>query len=304
MPRSLRQPLEEANATELWPWSDVPHVNWDEATVWPRISVVTISYNQAEFLEASIRSVVLQKYPNLEYIIIDGGSTDNSVEIIRRYAEHINFWCSEADKGPAAGLNKGFAKATGDLFAFLNADDMYLPHTFRRMAQLSARHLAADVIYGDGYLTDSAGVLRKPTYSDAWDLRRLAYGTCVLVQPATFFTREAFLRTGGFNEQHKSFWDAGLWVDLALAGASFKHVNEFLAVFRLHADSITGSGRWDEEGARVMDELFQKIIGRKRRTTDKLLSLWLRLFKFSGHARWSLDYNLFLRSIRKGSRMF
>ena len=303
MTNNLRAPLEQANAARVWPWSEAEGTQWDERVSWPKISVVTISYNQCDFLEASIRSVILQNYPNLEYIIIDGASTDNSVEIIQGYSENVSFWCSEPDKGPAAALNKGFARATGELFAFLNADDMYLPNTLKRAAQLFDQYPSADVIYGDGYLTDSAGELRKPTYSDPWSLRRLAYGTCVLVQPATFFRREVYLKTHGFNEQHKSFWDAGLWVDMAMAGATFQHVKEFLAVFRLHAESITGSGREDEGGARVMDELFERIVGRSKRPSDKFMSFLLRLVKFSSHPRWSLDYKLFLRSIHKGSRL-
>jgi glycosyltransferase involved in cell wall biosynthesis len=270
---------------------------------WPKISVVTISYNQGRFLEDTIKSVLSQNYPNLEYIVIDGGSTDSSVEIIERYAQQLSYWCSEPDNGPASGLNKGFRQATGDIFAFLNADDLYLPHSLRRAAELFREHPATDVIFGDGYLTNSAGELRKPTYSDPWSLWRVAYGTCVIVQPATFFTQKAFRLTAGFNEAHRAFWDASLWVEMALAGAKFHHQKEFLAVFRLHNLSITGSGREDEEAARVEDELFVRVVGRPRRTTDELLALFLRLVKFCGHPRWSLDYKLFLRSIQRGTRL-
>lgn len=271
--------------------------------LFPKISVVTISYNQGRFLEDSIESVLSQQYPNLEYIIIDGGSSDNSVDILKKYSDRIAYWCSEADGGPASGLNKGFKLATGDIFAFLNADDLFLPHTLQRFAHLFQNKPGADVIFGDGYLTDSAGELRKPTYSDPWSLWRMAYGTCVIVQPATFFTREIFQRTKGFNEEHKAFWDAGLWVEMAQAGAKFQHVKEFLAVFRLHKSSITGSGREDVEEARVEQELFNRIIGRPKRPSDKLVSLFLRLVKFCGHPRWSLSYKLFLREVQKGTRL-
>lgn len=267
----------------------------------PRVSVVTISYNQGKFLEAAIKSVVDQGYPNLDYILIDGGSTDNSSEIIARYRDQFSFWCSEPDGGPANGLNKGFKHATGDIFCFLNADDMFLPYTLQRVAELFQQHRNADVVYGDGYLTDSQGELRKSTYSDPWNLWRMAYGTCVIVQPATFFTREIYRRTKGFNEEHRAFWDAGLWVEMAQAGAKFQHVKEFLAVFRLHKSSITGSGREDVEEARVSEELFKQIIGRTRRPSDKLVSLFLRLVKFLGHPRWSLSYKLFLRDVQRGS---
>jgi glycosyltransferase involved in cell wall biosynthesis len=265
---------------------------------WPKISVVTISYNQGRFLEEAILSVLHQDYPNLEYIVIDGGSSDNSVEILNQYAGQLTYWHSQPDTGPAAALNKGFAHASGEILAFLNADDLYLPGTLARVAALFAGDNAADVIYGDGYLTDSNGKLRKPTFSDPWNLQRLAYGSCTIVQPATFFKRDAFRKTQGFNESHKAFWDATLWVDMARAGAEFHYEREFMAVFRLHGHSITGSGREDFEESRVMDEIFEKVIGRPRRASDRIVSAFLRLIKFLGHPLWSLDYNRFLRSIR------
>jgi len=265
---------------------------------WPRISVVTISYNQGRFLEEAILSVIQQQYPNLEYIVIDGASSDNSVEILKKYSDQLTYWHSQPDSGPAAALNQGFKHASGEILAFLNADDLFLPGTLKRVASLFAANQSADVIYGDGYLTDSNGKLRKPTFSDPWNLQRLAYGSCTIVQPATFFRRDVFQKTGGFNESHKASWDASLWVDLAHAGARFHYEREFLAVFRLHGHSITGSGREDVEELRVMDEIFEKVIGRPKRASDRATSLFLRLVKFLGHPLWSVDYNMFLRSIR------
>jgi glycosyltransferase involved in cell wall biosynthesis len=299
MPKKLRPPLDQANAPRVWPWIEEPGTEWGERISWPKISVVTISYNQGEFLEASMRSVLLQDYPNLEYIVIDGGSTDNSLETIKHYAGHLTFWCSESDPGPTSALNKGFDKATGDIFAFLNADDMYLQNTLKRAVELFEQHPTADVIYGDGYLTDSSGVLRYPTYSDPWNLKRLAYGTCILVQPSTFFRAEAYHRTQGFNESHRNCWDATLWTDMALVGARFHHEKDFLSVFRLHHNSITGSRREDAEGKRVMDEIFEKIIGRHATKMDRVLSLWLRFIKFAHHPRWTIKYRLFRRSIQQ-----
>ena len=268
---------------------------------WPRISIVTLSYDQGAFIEEAIRSVVLQKYPNLEYIIIDGGSTDGSVEVIRGYEDALTYWCSEPDSGPAAALNKGFRLATGDIFSFLNADDLYLPGSFRRIASRFATHPKTDVLYGNGLMTDESGRLRMPIFSDLWDLWRMAYGISVIVQPATFFRKEAFLKTGGFNEELSSYWDAGLWTDLALSGATFDHSKDFLGVFRLHNCSITGSGRMRQQSTRNMDAIFKKIMGRRKRLSDRVLSLLLRLHKASRHPRRTLGYKVFLNSVRNGN---
>src|SRR6266581_9380891 len=111
------------------------------------------------------------------------------------------------------------------------------------MAAVFRAHPSKDVIYGDGYMTDASGNFRRPIFSDAWSLSRLAYGACVIVQPATFFKKQALLKTNGFNEKYLACWDAGLWADLSLSGATFRQERESFGVFRMHTDSITGSGR-------------------------------------------------------------
>src|SRR6266568_7556231 len=161
-----------------WPWTEakdwLPELQ-PNGQAWPKVTIVTPSYNQGHFLEETIRSVLLQGYPDLEYIVIDGGSTDGSIEIIQRYSKELAHWSSEPDGGPAAGLNKGFRGATGEIFSFLNADDFYLPGAFYRIANIFSADRSVDVVYGDGYMSDVSGRLRKPIFSDAWSLWRLAY---------------------------------------------------------------------------------------------------------------------------------
>ena len=295
------EPLQRPPVSSGWPWEE--SLSWTAVVPagrpWPRISIVTLSYNQGRFIEDAIRSVLLQGYPNLEYIIIDGGSTDDSVEVIRKYEDKLAYWSSEPDRGPAAALNKGFQVATGEIFGFLNADDLYLTGSLHTIANLFGIHSSVDVLYGDGYMTDESGRLREPIYSDRWNLWRMAYGSCVLVQPATFFRKQAFLKTNGFGEEFSSTWDAGLWADLALSGAVFHHARESLGIFRLHSDSITGSGRLSQHFPRDMETIFQKIMRRRRRLSDHALGFLLRLLKFSGHPHRTLGYKLFLHSIGK-----
>lgn len=168
----------------------------------PKISIVTPSFNQAEFLEATIDSILSQNYPNLEHIIIDGGSTDGSVEIIKRYESHLHFWCSEPDKGQYDAINKGFAHSTGEIMAWLNSDDMYCPWTLKTVASIMS-----DLPQVEWLTTLSPG---------GWDW----YGFCTGFKSTLGYSREAFLDgyylPKGKNgitwiQQESTFWRRSLW---------------------------------------------------------------------------------------------
>jgi glycosyltransferase involved in cell wall biosynthesis len=241
-----------------------------------KISVVTISYNQNLFLERTILSVLNQGYPNLEYIIMDGGSTDGSIETIRKYEHHLAFWRSGPDGGPGAALNAGLARCTGDIVGYLNSDDFYLPGTMAKMATTFNQRPEVDVVYGNGYFADVKDNLTRPIYSDPWSLRRFAFGGACVIQPGSFFRLEAFRKTAGFNEASRTSWDAELWVDLALAGARFLRSKEFFAAFRLHPDSITGSQRIQAAYEKERNALFNRIVGRDASVLDRTVRrpLW------------------------------
>ena len=233
----------------------------------PKISVVTISYNQGQFLEETIQSVLGQNYENLEYIIIDAGSTDNSIEIIKKYEDHLAYWCTEKDNGPASGLNKGFAKATGDYFYYLNSDDVLLPEVFHKVAKFIEDYPDQDVYYGHGYRTDGELDEKYKVYSDLWNLNRYRFILCTVIQQATFIKAEAFRGINGFNEKNRSQWDGELLVDLGLWGAKFKRFNFHTAIFRVHDQSSTGGAGDHQLYLKVREKLAHRIQQQKNYTT-------------------------------------
>jgi glycosyltransferase involved in cell wall biosynthesis len=213
-----------------------------------KISIVTISYNQAKFLERAILSVIEQDYHDIEYIVVDPGSTDGSRDIINKYNDKIKKIIFEPDKGPADGLNKGFASATGNIFGYINADDYFDGGAFSYVDTFFQVNPETDVLTGAIRLVDrkEKPKIRKRT-ADRFGLKLFAAGTCMVGQQATFFRQEAFQRSGGFNIHNHTCWDAELLVDMALAGCSFNTVYKILGNFRIHGMSISGSGRLNRE---------------------------------------------------------
>lgn len=205
-----------------------------------KISIVTISFNQAEFLERCILSVLEQDYDDIEYIVVDPGSTDGSREIIEKYRDKIRKVIFEPDNGPADGLNKGFAHATGEIYAYLNSDDILYPGAVTQFAR-AFRKSHADVISGNTNLIDVDGRCLATRYSHRFNPRAYIYYGCVLLQQSTFFRAFAFYKTQGFNIENPISWDGELWFDMALAGARFGRISGVYSGFRLHEGSITMS---------------------------------------------------------------
>jgi glycosyltransferase involved in cell wall biosynthesis len=262
-----------------------------------KISVVTIAYNQAEYLEAALRSVLDQDYAHIEYIVVDPGSTDDSRDIIQRYADRITKIVFEPDAGPADGLNKGFSHATGDIFFYINADDIVLPGAFRTIAKHFDQHPDIDIIYGHGMQLDAAGRAVRRLYSTRWGLRAYGYGACNVSQQATYFRSSIFRAVGGFNPKNCTCWDGELLVDMALARGSFLRVPEFLGGFRVHQDSITGSNRLYAEYPQDTARIAEKIFGRPVRRFDALWRILYRGTKSLRHPTIMAD-KLVVRRIR------
>lgn len=231
----------------------VSRPSFDEKTIiaqgssWPRISVVTPSFNQGHFLERTILSVLNQNYPNLEYIIMDGGSTDGSAEIIRRHERHLARWVSEKDGGQGDAIRRGFRLCTGRILAYLNSDDVYLPDTLRRVGRLFRDRPGIDVVYGNKYLTDEedrvVGERRLTPYIRPISSLGFLYGGFGISQPAAFWTRDMYYKVGEIDPAFVHCMDTDLFVRFAMHRARFQFVREYLAGGRIHQSSKTSTLR-------------------------------------------------------------
>ena len=207
-----------------------------------KISIITPSYNQGRFLEKTIRSVLLQNYSNLEYIIIDGGSTDNSIEIIKKYQPWLSYWVSEPDRGQSNAINKGFEQATGNIYAWLNSDDIYLPNALNVVAQKFAEENNASLgaLVGMGYKIDRSGkvVYEYPQNSKLNFQAFLDWRKSHFLQPSCFFTKEAWDCSKPLDESLNYCMDLDLWLKMAQK-FSFKRLNQVLSYALAHQEAKT-----------------------------------------------------------------
>jgi glycosyltransferase involved in cell wall biosynthesis len=226
------------NNTKGWPWNyELLHGSsvLPGGKTWPKISIVTPSLNQGRYLEEAIRSVLLQGYPNLEYIIIDGGSTDESLSIIKKYQPWITYWVSEEDRGQSHAINKGFTKATGDIFAWLNSDDVYQENALVTVAQALAGKCEA-LLVGDSIITDGPDRLsgrvdrRRPSWEE------MAYDARSFPQPSVFWTRDLWDLAGPLNEELYYVMDYDLWLRMRPHAVEEIFLDHVLSYARSHPE--------------------------------------------------------------------
>jgi glycosyltransferase involved in cell wall biosynthesis len=219
-----------------------------QAAPWPRVSIVTPSYNQGQFIEETIRSVLLQGYPNLEYIIIDGDSTDSSVDVIREYEPWLTYWVSEPDNGQSEALNKGFARTTGTILTWLNSDDRFQPGAIQAGVEFLQDHPDVGIVYGNCAKIDENSRLIGTFPTSDFDLRRHLV-VDLIPQPAALFRCIVWEEIGPLNTQFHYIMDYDLWSRAALH-FSIVHIPILMADMRLHASSKTV-----DQTVRFMDEL-------------------------------------------------
>lgn len=214
----------------------------------PLVSIITPSYNQAQYLEETIQSVLDQDYPHLEYLIVDGGSTDGSREIIERYSQHLAWWVSEPDRGQTDAINKGFARARGEILAWLNSDDTYLPGAVREAVDWLGSLPKAGMVYGDANLIDENGQVIGKFPARQTNYRRLRRGYVHIPQQASFFRAHLWKQVGPLDPSFYFAMDYDLWVRLARV-SELQYAPRLWANFRLHSSGksvIADSRCWPE----------------------------------------------------------
>ncbi|WP_218079988.1 glycosyltransferase family 2 protein [Anthocerotibacter panamensis] len=259
MPRLAELPAPSPEKTG-WPWTEqstpLP-ATLPDGTRWPKITIVTPSYNQGQFLEETIRSVLLQGYPNLEYIVIDGGSTDNSVEVIRKYKKYLTYWVSEADRGQGHALNKGFARATGYIYNWLNSDDFFARDILAKVGAHFAQ--GGEVLYGNCYFTDADGTPTHLYDTRAFSIEDL-FERNFIGQPTVFFRESLWKDYGPIQETLRFIVDYELWLRWALRHVQFIYQPEIVAYYRLHdaSKSTTQIRTNQNESIALMRDLIHR----------------------------------------------
>jgi glycosyltransferase involved in cell wall biosynthesis len=266
----------------------------------PRISVITPSYNQVNYIEQTIQSVLGQNYPNLEYFIIDGGSTDGSVEIIKKYEKQLAWWVSEKDSGQANAINKGFSKCTGDIICWLNSDDLYMPNTFHTISKFFTERSEKKIVLGNCisfYEHNPSRVLgtNMKKFAEHYALNLFDY----IFQPSTFWSRAALESTGPLNETVHYVFDWEWYLRMQKGNVNFVYTDTVFSLYRFHDSHKSGTG-----GNKRRDEILEFY--RKFNSPQEVKALeqhfWLQDKKDSPWFRFllktdRLKYRLFFKSL-------
>jgi glycosyltransferase involved in cell wall biosynthesis len=238
----------------------------------PRITVVTPSYNQAQFLEQTILSVIGQEYPNLEYFLMDGGSNDGSFDIIKKYEKHFDYWQSEKDGGQTAAINAGFARSTGEILCWLNSDDMFMPGALLKIGKIFQSISEPTVIFGNclHFYEKSAKARGSDVVSDhkAYKLELSDY----VIQPSSFWAKSTFENVGILDETYNFGMDWEWFLRAKQKGVKFVPIPDYLSLYRIHDAHKSGSG-----SAKRDDEIVKLY---RAYANEKIVKAFLKLNKY------------------------
>jgi len=244
----------------------------------PKISIITPSYNQGKYIEQTILSVLAQDYPNFEYIIIDGASSDNSVEIIKKYSDKLAYWVSEPDKGFADAIHKGFQRANGEILYWLNSDDLLFPNALKTVGSFFYAYPNVDVVFGDRHIIDCwSKLIMKQRYCfyTEWLFK---YGKSI-PQECTFWRKDIYWKVGGLNQALNYAIDLDLWCRFAATG-TIRHIPFYLGAFRRHdegkSSTIYSKGR--TEALAILTKYYGKYPSEKVKRMFNFTVGWLRRF--------------------------
>lgn len=222
-------------------------------TDWPLVSIVTPSYNQAAFLEQTLRSVLEQDYPAIEYLVADGGSTDGSVDILKRYASKLAWWVSEKDHGQAEAINKGFTRAKGKFIAWVNSDDYYEPGAIKAAVEVLEANPQLGMVFGDVQVVDKDGRVLNNLHYGNWGLNELMTFH-IIGQPSVFMRREVLEKAGHLDLSYHFMLDHQLWLRMGLQ-APMQYIPRLMAGAHYHEDckNLQQAAEFGKEAYRIAD---------------------------------------------------
>jgi glycosyltransferase involved in cell wall biosynthesis len=269
-----------------WPWTEqsepLPQ-RMADGSEWPRISIVTPSYNQGQFIEETIRSVLLQGYPNIEYIIIDGGSNDNSLEIIKKYEQHLTYWISEQDQGQSHAINKGWQKSTGDYLAWMNSDDCYLANALNDTVKIFLE-CNCDFIYGPSYGGSSLQDMQIVEGKGIRDFKlktllKFFYAVENIIPSQSVFVSQPLLTQVGFLDENLHYcMDLDFFARIALTNPQVYRNSTPICFYRTHDMAKTSRlGQYMKKEAIEIAQKYSRLL--QRRDSQKIT----RLISYSKH---------------------
>lgn len=266
--------------------------------IYPKISVITPSYNQGKFLERTIQSILNQNYPNLEYIICDGGSTDESIDIIKKYSDKITWWCSEPDGGQTYAINKGMRKATGDIVCWINSDDVLLPNALQHVGKFFSANPNIDFIMGIVLEIDKNDFIIKMTHTIL--NKNLAQHGCYNInQQGMFWKRSLFNTIGYLQDDFHACMDAEFVIRLLENNIPIKVLNHPLGAIRIHNDTKTAQGGiiWENDWKKISQHYNGKYVRNKK-------SIYYLLYGFLKFVKLYYFKDIFFKLSNKNKKFF